>query len=85
MQRSNRLAELDEIKKMYDAIVKIGMSKGNYAMIKNARNVVKRNYDTLEEAYILNNFKVKEWNGTPRFLPSLYFLGAQQNGIYQKP
>ena len=60
MQRSNRLAELDEVKKMYDAIVKIGMSKGNYAMIKNARNVVKRNYDTLEEAYILNNFKVKE-------------------------
>ena len=60
IKRSNRLAELDEVKKMYDAIIKIGMSKGNYLMIKNARNVVKRNYETLEEAYILNNFKVKE-------------------------
>jgi hypothetical protein len=60
IKRGNRLAELDEVKKMYDAIIKIGMSKGNYLMIKNARNVVKRNYETLEEAYILNNFKVKE-------------------------
>lgn len=58
--RGNRLAELDEVKKMYNAIVQIGVSKGNPEMIKNARNVVKRNYEALEEAYILNGFKLKE-------------------------
>lgn len=58
--RSNRLAELDEIKKMYQSIVNIGIKKGNYEMIANANKNVKRALKPAEEAYVLYGYEIPE-------------------------
>jgi hypothetical protein len=58
--RSNRLAELDEIKKMYQSIVNIGIKKGNYEMIANANKNVKRSLKPAEEAYVLYGYEIPE-------------------------
>jgi hypothetical protein len=58
--RSNRLAELDEIKKMYQSIVNIGIKKGNYEMIASANKNVKRALKPAEEAYVLYGYEIPE-------------------------
>jgi hypothetical protein len=58
--RSNRIAELDEIKKMYQSIVNIGIKKGNYEMIANANKNVKRSLKPAEEAYVLYGYEIPE-------------------------
>ena len=58
--RSNRLAELDEIKKMYQSIVNIGIKKGNYEMIADANKNVKRSLKPAEEAYVLYGYEIPE-------------------------
>jgi hypothetical protein len=58
--RSNRLAELDEIKKMYQSIVNIGIKKGNYEMIASANKNVKRALKQAEEAYVLYGYEIPE-------------------------
>jgi hypothetical protein len=58
--RSNRLAELDEIKKMYQSIINIGIKKGNYEMIANANKNVKRALKPAEEAYVLYGYEIPE-------------------------
>jgi hypothetical protein len=58
--RSNRLAELDEIKKMYKSIINIGIKKGNYEMIANANKNVKRALKPAEEAYVLYGYEIPE-------------------------
>jgi hypothetical protein len=58
--RDNRLAELDEIKKMYQSIVNIGIKKGNYEMIANANKNVKRALKQAEEAYVLYGYEIPE-------------------------
>lgn len=58
--RDNRLAELDEIKKMYQSIVNIGIKKGNYEMIANANKNVKRALKPAEEAYVLYGYEIPE-------------------------
>ena len=60
MSRDNRLAELDEIKKMYQSIVNIGIKKGNYEMIANANKNVKRALKPAEEAYVLYGYEIPE-------------------------
>jgi hypothetical protein len=58
--RENRLAELDEIKAMYQSIVNIGVKKGNYQMIADANKNVKRALKPLEEAYVLYGYELPE-------------------------
>jgi len=58
--RSNRLAELDEIRKMYQSIVNIGIKKGNYEMIASANKNVKRSLKPDEEAYVLYGYEIPE-------------------------
>jgi len=58
--RDNRLAELDEIKAMYQSIVNIGIKKGNYQMIADANKNVKRALKPLEEAYVLYGYELPE-------------------------
>jgi len=58
--RENRLAELAEIKKMYDSIANIAIQKGNMSLLIDARNNVKRKYKAAEEAYILSGYEVPE-------------------------
>jgi hypothetical protein len=58
--RDNRLAELDEIKTMYQSIVNIGIKKGNYQMIADANKNVKRALKPLEEAYVLYGYELPE-------------------------
>jgi hypothetical protein len=58
--RANRLAELDEIKTMYQSIVNIGVKKGNYQMIADANKNVKRALKPLEEAYVLYGYEIPE-------------------------
>jgi hypothetical protein len=58
--RDNRLAELDEIKKMYKSITNIGIKKGNYKMIADANKNVKRALKPNEEAYVLYGYEIPE-------------------------
>jgi hypothetical protein len=58
--RENRLAELNEIKAMYQSIVNIGIKKGNYQMIADANKNVKRALKPLEEAYVLYGYELPE-------------------------
>jgi hypothetical protein len=58
--RDNRLAELDEIKKMYKSITNIGIKKGNYKMIADANKNIKRALKPAEEAYVLYGYEIPE-------------------------
>jgi hypothetical protein len=58
--RDNRLAELDEIKKMYKSITNIGIKKGNYKMIADANKNIKRALKPNEEAYVLYGYEIPE-------------------------
>lgn len=49
--RKNRLSALDDVKTMYDSVVKVAMSKGNPELLKNANRVLNR-FDKIERAYI---------------------------------
>jgi len=58
--RDNRLAELDEIKKMYKSITNIGIKKGNYKIIADANKNIKRALKPAEEAYVLYGYEIPE-------------------------
>jgi len=58
--RENRLAELSEIKRMYDAIANIAIQKENMKLLYDARQSVKRKFKAAEEAYILSGYEVPE-------------------------
>jgi hypothetical protein len=58
--RDNRLAELDEIQKMYKSITNIGIKKGNYKMIADANKNIKRALKPNEEAYVLYGYEIPE-------------------------
>ena len=58
--RENRLAELTEVKKMYDAIANIAIQKENMKLLYDARQSVKRKFKAAEEAYILSGYEVPE-------------------------
>jgi len=58
--RSNRLAELEEVRKMYKAIVNIGIKKGNTKMIIDANKNIKRQFKPAEEVYILTGYEIPE-------------------------
>jgi hypothetical protein len=58
--RDNRLAELDEIKKMYKSITNIGIKKGNFKMIADANKNIKRALKPNEEAYVLYGYEIPE-------------------------
>jgi len=48
-----RMNSLNEIKKQYRSIVRIGQLKGNYNMVSSAYNVINRNFEPNERAFIL--------------------------------
>jgi hypothetical protein len=58
--RDNRLAELNEIQKMYKSITNIGIKKGNYKMIADANKNIKRALKPNEEAYVLYGYEIPE-------------------------
>jgi len=58
--RDNRLAELDEIKKMYKSITNIGIKKGNFKIISDANKNIKRALKPAEEAYVLYGYEIPE-------------------------
>jgi hypothetical protein len=58
--RSNRLAELEEVRKMYKAIINIGIKKGNTKMIIDANKNIKRQFKPAEEVYILTGYEIPE-------------------------
>jgi hypothetical protein len=58
--RDNRLAELDEIKKMYKSITNIGIKKGNFKIIVDANKNIKRALKPAEEAYVLYGYEIPE-------------------------
>jgi hypothetical protein len=58
--RRNRLAELEEVRKMYKAIINIGIKKGNTKMIVDANKNIKRQFKPAEEVYILTGYEIPE-------------------------
>jgi hypothetical protein len=58
--RSNRLAQLDDIRNMYLALNKIAMLKGNLNLIVEANKNIKRQFKPFEEAYILYGYEIQE-------------------------
>jgi hypothetical protein len=54
-----RMKQLEEIRNQYQAIVEIGMSKGNFEMIQRANMSVRRNFSRLERAYIFYGYELK--------------------------
>ena len=48
-----RMNSLNEIKKQYLSVVRIGQLKGNYNMVSSAYNVINRNFEPNERAFIL--------------------------------
>ena len=58
--RENRLAELDEIQKMYKSIINIGIKKGDFKMIDSANKNIKQALKSNEEAYVLYGYKIPE-------------------------
>lgn len=60
IERRNRLAELEEVRKMYKAIINIGIKKGNTKMIIDANKNIKRQFKPAEEVYILTGYEIPE-------------------------
>jgi len=52
-----RYRHLDSVREDYKAIVRIAVTKGNYQMAKDAKNMIKRRFDKEERRYILDGIK----------------------------
>jgi hypothetical protein len=52
-----RMRQLEEIKRQYEAVVNIGLAKGNYELVGKANSTINRNFSALEKAYILYGYK----------------------------
>jgi hypothetical protein len=52
-----RIRQLEEIKRQYEAVVNIGLAKGNYELVGKANSTINRNFSALEKAYILYGYK----------------------------
>ena len=58
--RGNRLAQLEEVRKMYKGLINIAIKKGNPKMIFDANKNIKRQFKPAEEAYILYGYEIPE-------------------------
>jgi len=58
--RSNRLAQLDDIRNMYLSLNNIALQKGNLNLIVEANKNLKRQFKPFEEAYILYGYEIPE-------------------------
>lgn len=58
--RGNRLAELEEVRKMYKGLINIAIKKGNPKLILDANKNIKRQFKPAEEAYILYGYEIPE-------------------------
>ena len=57
--RTNRLEALDDVKKMYDSVMRVAQHKGNASMMVNANKVLNR-FSKVERAYIRGGFVIEE-------------------------
>ena len=57
--RENRLEALDDVKKMYDSVMRVAQHKGNASMMVNASKVLNR-FSKVERAYIRGGFEIEE-------------------------
>ena len=57
--RKNRLEALDDVKKMYDSVMRVAQHKGNASMMVNASKVLNR-FSKVERAYIRGGFVIEE-------------------------
>jgi hypothetical protein len=57
--RKNRLSALDDVKKMYDSVMRVAMAKQNTQMMVNANKVLKR-FNKVERAYIMGGISIPE-------------------------
>jgi hypothetical protein len=57
--RTNRLEALDDVKKMYDSVLRVAQHKGNASMMVNANKVLNR-FNKIERAYIRGGFLIEE-------------------------
>ena len=57
--RTNRLSALDDVKVMYDSVMRVAMHKNNPTMMISANKVLNR-FSKLERAYIQGGFEIEE-------------------------
>jgi hypothetical protein len=57
--RKNRLEALDDVKIMYDSVMRVAQHKGNASMMVNASKVLNR-FSKVERAYIRGGFEIEE-------------------------
>lgn len=57
--RKNRLSALDDVKEMYDAVLRIAFSKGNMKLATDANKVI-NGFGSVEKAYIMSGVVVEE-------------------------
>ena len=57
--RTNRLEALDDVRKMYDSVLRVAQHKGNASMMVNASKVLNR-FNKIERAYIRGGFLIEE-------------------------
>ena len=57
--RTNRLEALDDVKKMYDSVLRVAQHKENASMMVNANKVLNR-FNKIERAYIRGGFLIEE-------------------------
>lgn len=57
--RTNRIEALDDVKKMYDSVLRVAQHKGNASMMVNANKVLNR-FNKIERAYIRGGFLIEE-------------------------
>ena len=57
--RKNRLEALDDVKMMYDSVMRVAQHKGNASMMVNASKVLNR-FSKVERAYIRGGFEIEE-------------------------
>ena len=57
--RTNRLSALDDVKTMYDSVMRVAQAKGNTTMMVNANKVLRR-FGKIERAYIMGGISIPE-------------------------
>ena len=57
--RTNRLEALDDVKMMYDSVLRVAQHKGNASMMVSANKVLNR-FNKIERAYIRGGFLIEE-------------------------
>ena len=57
--RKNRLSALDDVREMYQSVMRVAFSKGNMKLAADANKVLSR-FGSVEKAYILSGIAMEE-------------------------